>query len=303
MRESSYDPQFPVSERHGEIDLFHYLLIIRKRVLLISIICIIGLSGALVASFLMDDRFQAKAVISPVKEAASPSAGLSILVQQLETVPGMSMSSSSSASEILALLNSRMLKKKAIETYGLLPIIFKDRWDAGKKAWRKGSEEPSIADTLRAVEKAMSIRHSPKDNTITITFESKDPRDAASFLEKLINVLNAHLSSEARRIAESNRQYLESQLSNTSDPIIRQNIYALIAQQIESSMMAGVMENFAFKVIDPPAVPDRKNSPRRPLITLAGLLGSLCVGVLVAFFLEFLEARQKMNKHQNYQER
>src|SRR3972149_1877590 len=144
-----------------------------------------------------------------------------------------------------------MLRKKVIERYDLLPVIFSERWDSEKKNWAEQEAKPTLHDALRALERLMSVRHSPKDNTITITLESTNPRDAAQMLDKLLSVLNPHLSNEARRIADANRRYLEGQLKYTSDPLIRQNIYTLIAQQLESAMMAGVMENFAFKVIDP----------------------------------------------------
>lgn len=287
--------EVPEGHEGREIDLLQYFAILRKRAALISIFALLGLFGALASSFLIDDRFQAKAVISPVKEGGGP-AGLSVLVQQLDVVPGMSFSSPSSASEILALLNSNMLKRKAIETHALLPVLFRERWDTEKKIWNNGGP-PTVNDGLRAIEKALSIRHSPKDNTITITFEGKDPHDAAGVLEKLLSVLNAHLSAEARRLADSNRHYLEGQLRYASDPLIRQNIYALIARQIESSMMAGVMENFAFKIIDPPEPPDRKSSPRRHIIAAGGLLGALAAGVLAAFILEFFEARGMRERH------
>lgn len=300
MQDSHFAPETRSPAFHGEIDLLRYLIILRKRALLISIMGLIGLAAALGTSFFMEERFQAKAVIAPVKESGSPP-GLSMLVQQLESVPGVPFSSPSSATEIIALLNSSMLRKKSIETHGLLPIVLPDRWNVEKNRWKDA--EPSQHDALRALEKALSIRHSLKDNTITITFENRRPEEAARFIEKLLLTLNSHLSGEARRVAESNRLYLEGQLQRTSDPLIRQNIYSLIAQQIESSMMAGVMENFAFKVIDPPEVPDQKVSPRRTLMSVAGFLGALFAGVIVSLFLEFFEARQNINRQsQNWSE-
>lgn len=275
-----------------EIDIVYYLRILRKRALLISVLSIAGLVLAFAGSLLLKDRFLAKAVISPVKESGGPAAGagLAILFQQLDSVPGMSLSAPSSATEILALLNSNALRKKAIETYGLMPVIFSDRWDREKKDWADGVEKPTIHDGLRSLERMMSVRHSPKDNTITITIESAAPQGSAGTLDRLLLVLNAHLSYEARRIADSNRRYLEGQLKYASDPLIRQNIYALIAQQIESSMMAGAMENFAFKVIDPPEAPDRSFSPKRHLIVFAGFAGFLAVGIILAFVLEYFKA-------------
>jgi len=275
----------------GEIDIIDYLSIVRRRARLISLLSIAGLLGALALSFLLEDRFLAKAVISPVKEGGGQQAGLSLLVQQLESVPTMSFSSPSSAPEILALLNSDMLRRKLIDRHELLPVIFKKKWDPGKGAWAQGVRPPTVYDGLRELEGTLSVKNSAKDNTITITLESADPKDAAEILAKLLGVLNAHLSTEARRVADSNRRYLESQLSGTTDPLIRQNIYALIAQQIESAMMAGVMENFAFKVIDPPYAPDRRSFPKRHLIALAGLAGAFAFGVILALVLEYLNAR------------
>lgn len=276
----------------GEVDIIDYLSILRRRALLISLLGIAGLVLAFALSLLQEDRFQARTVISPVKDGGGRTAGLSLVVQQLESVPSMSLSSPSSAHEILALLNSNMLRKKLIEQHDLLPVIFSDRWDKERKDWAAQAQKPTIHDGLRALERIMSSRHSPKDNTITITVVSTNPQDAAGVLTKLLSVLNKHLSDEARRVADSNRRYLEGQLRYTSDPLIRQNIYALIAQQIESSMMAGVMENFAFKVIDPPDAPDRKSSPKRHLITLAGFGAALAAGVLLAFVLEYFKARR-----------
>lgn len=291
MRDApSYNDQ---REQNGrdEINILRYLSILQKRAILISVISIAGLALAVALSFLLEDRYQAKAVISPVKESGA-SNGFAVLVQQLETVPGMSMSPPSSSTEILALLNSNMLRKKTILKFDLLPVLFSERWNREKKDWATGKKNPSIQDGLRALEKILSISHSAKDNTITITSELKNPQDAAIVLEKLLEVLNTHLSDEARRIAQSNKNYLEDQLKYTADPLIRQNIYALIAQQIESSMMAGVMENFAFKMIDPPEAPDRKSSPRRQFIAAFGFAVSLSVAVLIAFVLDFLEARR-----------
>lgn len=287
------DPSFnPDQGAPDEIDIGRYVSILRTRALLISVLAITGLILAFAGSHLLKDRFQAKAVISPVKEGGGAPAGLSVLIQQLESVPSMSLSPPSSAPEIIALLNSNMLRKKVIEQYDLLPVIFSERWDTEKKSWAEEKEKPTVHDALRALERTMSVRHSPKDNTITITIESAKPKDAAMMLGQLLSALNTHLSNEARRVADANRRYLEGQLKYTSDPLIRQNIYTLVAQQIESSMMAGVMENFAFKVIDPPEAPDRKSSPRRGLITLAGFAGFFSAGVLLAFVLEYYKARQ-----------
>jgi uncharacterized protein involved in exopolysaccharide biosynthesis len=63
----------------------------------------------------------------------------------------------------------------------------------------------------------------------------------------------------------------------------------MIAQQIETGMMAEVKENFAFKVIDPPLAPDKKIKPQRVQIVLLSLVFSLIIGIGIALFMECYE--------------
>jgi uncharacterized protein involved in exopolysaccharide biosynthesis len=96
------------------------------------------------------------------------------------------------------------------------------------------------------------------------------------------------MASEAKRVADTNKYYLEAQLDKAADPFIKAKIYGLIAQQIETSVMAEVKENFAFKVLDPPRVPDAKIGPKRVQMVEVAFLLSLCVGILAAFTREYL---------------
>jgi len=89
---------------------------------------------------------------------------------------------------------------------------------------------------------------------------------------------------------------LEEQLQKTADPLIRQKIYNLIAQQLETAMMAEVKENFAFKIIDPPKVPDRKIKPKRALMVVLSFSLALFMGVFIAFFMEYLERIRKRGR-------
>jgi uncharacterized protein involved in exopolysaccharide biosynthesis len=90
-------------------------------------------------------------------------------------------------------------------------------------------------------------------------------------------------------VAATNRKYLEEQLGSTTDPFIKQKTYNMIAEQIETGMMAEVKENFAFKVIDPPMAPDKKIKPQRRQIVLLALVISLFAGIGIALVLEYYE--------------
>ncbi len=107
------------------------------------------------------------------------------------------------------------------------------------------------------------------------------------------DALNDHMTGESKRVALLNKAYLEGQVEKNPDFMIRQKIFSLIAQQIETAMMAEVKENFSFKILDPPIVPDRKIRPKRLQMAILALTASLLVAVLAAFVREYLASRNK----------
>jgi uncharacterized protein involved in exopolysaccharide biosynthesis len=61
-------------------------------------------------------------------------------------------------------------------------------------------------------------------------------------------------------------------------------------------MMAEVKENFAFKVIDPPRVPDKKIKPKRIQMVLLSFIVSIFIGVFLALFMEYLEKTKRKDR-------
>ncbi|OPY84281.1 MAG: hypothetical protein A4E72_02317 [Syntrophus sp. PtaU1.Bin208] len=207
-----------------------------------------------------------------------------------------------------------------IERYRLMPILFYEQWDSQKKEWIRdqgvistlrrwmsnlvkvvGPSDPKAAlsngeegipqlwDALRLLDHIVQIDNNVKENTIILTVDYENPELAAKLVGYILETLTMHMSTEAKRVALINRAYLEQQLQTTADPLLRQKIYNLIAQQLETAMMAEVKENFAFKVIDPPKVPDRKIKPKRALMAILSLFVALFMGIFIAFFMEYLE--------------
>ncbi|MBI4745951.1 MAG: hypothetical protein HY786_05275, partial [Deltaproteobacteria bacterium] len=279
-----------------EIDLLEYWRIIWKRRLMISILTIIIVMTTAIASLFMKDIYEARAVIIPVSSEKS-GGSLSSIASQFGGIAGMagiSMPGSSSTTEIIEYLNSNALREKVIVKYDLLPLLFSDNWDKEKKAWKEPKKPgliakalnvprsaikaikpdkiqkvegvddsvPTIWDGLRSLNDVVNITSDKKSNAITISAIIDDPQNAAAIVSYFITSLTDHMSGESKRVAEANRKHLEQQLAKASDPIIRQKIYILLSQQVETALMSEVKENFAFKVIDPPKAPDKKIKPR-----------------------------------------
>jgi hypothetical protein len=246
---------------------------------------------------------------------------LSALAQQfggMGGLAGLALPGGTTASEIVALLESNILREKVIERYNLMPVLFYEEWDAEKKDWKRGGiklnplyyvkkltgtllpeakgvkkkddDVPDIWDGIRMLDDdIVNVKNNIKDNTITITADFHDAETAAKIVDYFLLTLTDHMSSEAKRVATINKQYLEGELGKTADPLLKQKIYEMIAQQLETSMTAEVKENFAFKVIDPPKAPDKKIKPKRALMVILSVVLSVFIGVFVAFFMEYWE--------------
>ena len=61
-----------------------------------------------------------------------------------------------------------------------------------------------------------------------------------------------------------------------------QNVfYQLIEEQTKTLMLAEVKDEYAFKVIDPPVVPEEKVGPKRALICILSILLGGMLGVAI----------------------
>ncbi len=271
--------------------------------------------ATIIISLLMTNIYTATAVLKPVSPQSSTSRMTSLASQfgGLANLAGIAMPSSASSTEIVSLLESNVLKKEVIEQYNLLPVLFPDNWDEEKKTWKKPGISlnpltyiaklrpadpkmpkkepgvPDIRDGIRALDNIINVNYNMKEDIITLTVNFPDASIAAQIADQYITALNDHMSLEAKRIAITNREYLEKQLQETNDNLVQQKIYNLIAEKIETMMMAEVKEGFAFKVLDPPMTPDKKSKPKRSQMVILAFIVSLFLGVFIVFAKEYIK--------------
>ncbi|MEO0250203.1 MAG: Wzz/FepE/Etk N-terminal domain-containing protein [candidate division WOR-3 bacterium] len=265
-----------------EVDWSHYFGVIRRQKYFIAAITAIVTLATAAISLVMTPIYESRAVISPITQGAEPS-GVALLAAQF----GLPASNTTSLSELTNLLNSNILRERVIKRYNLLPELIDYKEFATK------TENEQIWEGLRRLKNALNVAPKMRENVVTVSMEFKEPRRASDIVGYILTELNEHMSGEAKRVAETNKKYLESQIDKTSDPFIRAKIYALIAQQIEKSMMAEVKENFAFKVLAPPRVPDKRIKPQRTFMVSVAFLIALFVAIFLAFFRQYFQQKRK----------
>lgn len=308
---------------HAEANVLFYWRIIKKRIKFISLFVSTAVVLTFIVSLFLTNIYMAKAIILPVTPKEKSGGGIAAsLMQQVGGVPGISLPESASSAEIITLLKSIGLRETIITEHNLLPVLFPNEWDPKAKKWlinsgftmnpsilfrkftrwiksmgndasKQHDGAPTVWDGLRQLDNTVTVMSNTKEKTITISVESYNPEVAMQITGHLLAALNDYMSGEAKRVAMINRKYLEEQLLQTADPYIRQKIYNMIAEQLETSMMAEVKENFAFKVLDRPKVPDKKVKPKRFLMVMISLVASLLLSIFFVFFMEYLEKIKK----------
>jgi len=239
-----------------------------------------------IVSLLQTKIYEAKAVIEPVTPQSTPSS-MGALAAQF----GISPPPPTNAAETVNLLKSRILMEKIIKNHDLLPVLL-------KKNPKDNTENEKIWMGIRALMGITTVNYKQKDNVIELSVQFKDPKIATDIVNYYLTELTDHMSSEAKRVALTNKKYLESELNATADPFIKTKIYSLIAQQIETAMLAEAKENFAFKVLDPPKVPDTKIKPKRKLMIMMSFVVSLFLGIMIAFFKEYVEKTKAQSREE-----
>jgi uncharacterized protein involved in exopolysaccharide biosynthesis len=77
---------------------------------------------------------------------------------------------------------------------------------------------------------------------------------------------------------KQNKKFIEEQIGKTVDALTRDRLNSLYGQEVEREMMARNREQFGFRVIDAPRIPDRKFKPRRGLGAIAAAILTFFIG-------------------------
>ncbi len=253
----------------------------RRKWLIVAIaglFVVAGVAWALLAT----PVYRVEVVLSPVQTARTPN--LSGRLGGLASLAGISLTTGGDNTQAFAVLGSRAFTESFIVDNQLLPVLYPDDWDAGRKAWKASDplEQPTLWEAVKDfTEDVLFLEQDAVTGLVTMAIEWTDPEVAAAWAQQLVDRINEQLRTRDLERAERKLAYLNEQLGEAALLEVRQAISGVIEEQIQTVTLAKGETEYAFRVIDPPRVPVDKERPKRALIVvLAGLAGglvSLCV--------------------------
>lgn len=287
----------PNDYAEDEIDLRELWRALLRQKWLIMAIALTATMIAVAVALLMKPVYRVETLLAPAESGQS--GGLSSLTGQfggIAALAGVNLNSSGAGSDkqvALALLTSNAFLEKFLRERALLPVLFADKWDAEHQQWKQPdpAQIPSYWLGLKQFKgDLLSVSEDKKSGLIILAIEWQDRNLAADWASDLVRRVNETMRQRALDEAQASLSYLNQELKKASTVEVRQAIFALIESQTKSMMLANIRDEYAFKVIDPPAIPDEKDRvrPKRGLMVGLGLLGGLMLGVFLALAIEFL---------------
>lgn len=282
------DPSNPTLDDDAVADLVALVRKVRRDFRFFSFVVVGFLLIGFLYAMLAREWYRAEAVVVSVDARTLP--GALSQFSGLASLAGVSLPSGGSL-EPLAVLKSRSLISQFVEKNNLLPLLFADKWDSGKKVWLTTREDtPDLRDAVDLFEtKVLAVSDDKKSGTVTIQISWTDPALSADWANELISLVNERMRAQALRDAERNVAYLQKEIAITTIPSLQQSLGRVLEGEMQKLMLARGNVQFSFKVVDRAVPPKRPFHPKRILI----LLGSVIFGAIFGVFAVLFRARVK----------
>ena len=239
-----------------------YLILLLDNWRLIAIATLIAVVATYVLTKTAMTRwYQATAVIEPIPEGAVENrveGGLGGFAGGGMSSFLMATGMDSQAQEYLTILRSFTFNTNLALKHGLTDDLLEDQ----KKPKTERKVKMKLFDILKG---RFKVDYSIQGHNLSVHFIDRDPIRAQEILQYYLDDLRELQRQEAIRNASAAISSLEKEATTTGDSLLRENLYALVARQVQQQKLAEVEADFAFKVLEPPVSPDKPYSPRASL--------------------------------------
>ena len=273
----------PRRYEEDEINLGEYFVILRRNGWKIVLFSLAAGLVTLLVMFQFPNIYQATAVITPTVDEKRPNPALGVLASF-----GVEIGSPSKVEDLETLFQSNDLTARVFRKYNLWLIVLPDRFDPAtgklKPCWadrlsgrEKGPRTPGDWDAIRVAKDRLHVSNNKKAGTLSVSFESPSADGSAAIVKYYLDEGKSRLQEEALDRAVKNKKFIEEQIGKTVDALTRDRLYSLYGQEVEREMVGRNREQFGFRVIDAPRVPDRKLKPHRLRVSFASAVISFFV--------------------------
>ena len=248
--------------QYATLQLLHYFGLLRARWILIASLTIgIGLGYGLYTKYLTVKWYRALAIVTPVPPEEGLSVGTGSASDMVGGLGGGIASLLVSGEDTIALaerytaiMNSYAFTTDLVKKYHLEHNI------VGVQS--KNAPTVTKWSIHRIIADRFTTEYDFKSGNLTLYFMDPSPAEAQRVLGYYLDSLSDKLRNEEVQAGASAAASLQDEVRKTSDALLQTQLYELMARQIQREKLAQVQSDFAFKVVEPPVVPDNYFAPQ-----------------------------------------
>lgn len=273
--------------------------------LIISITILFMFLGATYA-LLQTNIYRATTVLASVS-GENKSNGLMSQFGGLASLAGVSLPSAGGDRATLAIevIQSHAFLQALIDKYNILPALMAtydvdenkqpvfnpEMFDVIEHQWLEStplfgekptSLKPSLQKAFKTYQSNLSVIQDKDTGFIKVSFEHSSPVFAKDIVNYIVKEANDNIRKNDVKEAQNSIAFLNEQIQKTSISEVKMGLYELVRQQTKTIMVSQANQEYVFRTIDPPLVPEEKFKPKRALIVvlfmmLGGMLSVMYV--------------------------
>jgi hypothetical protein len=177
-------------------------------------------------------------------------------------------------------------------------IYDEDIYDFKKGIWIQ--DRPTHQQAYESFEGLIDIVENKITGLTTIRVEHYSPFIAKKWLDLMLKEINSVMREEDKKEASLAIEFYKKELANVKIKSIRDLFSELLEEEQKTLMLSNIREEYTFKIIEPPVVPEKRTRPARTkFVVIYTFVSGLLSIALILVYDFFQRNRRKLFNFKN----
>lgn len=141
---------------------------------------------------------------------------------------------------------------------------------------------PSDQEAFTVYKKILYVSENKENGFVTISISHRSATIAKAWVDIIIKNINTSMRELDQSVSSNSIDFLNEMIIETNNKEIREVLSDLLATQMQNLMLASANENYVFKILDSPQIPERKSAPSRLAILIIGTIIGFILGLIIS---------------------
>lgn len=154
-------------------------------------------------------------------------------------------------------------------------------------------EKPTFQQAYESFSSSMIVVENPITGLTSVSIEHFSPTIAKQWATLVVSGVNNSMREEDKEEARLAIDFYQKELINTSIKSVKDLFSELIEQEQQKFMLANVREEYVFKIIEPPVVPEKRTRPSRAKFCIIYTFISGLISVIFILIFDYFRKNRK----------